>query len=337
MSIFNRIFGNGSSEDKIFEERGLKKLITNDYHEALQDFMTALKHNPNNILALSQVGTIHTTLNNHSSAIQTFEKLIRLSSDSIYDPLIMSYYYSLGYNYFKLFDYTKGLTFFTIAEEYLNPSFPQLPQLYYYRGMCLLNLAKTKESIEDFNKAIQLKVDYESAYSFRGYAHMQLKMYDAAVLDYNQAAILNPNPSRADFEVYTNYGVCLFNTGNYEEAKLKFQKAIELNSDNETARKGLEITYRKLESSSRLKTINRIITAPSLEKEKEKVDSFPDSNGQLLFLGDFVIHPKFGSGKIIFIYKYKEGDTVIADINFEEVGKKTLHTPLAKLAKKRGS
>lgn len=323
MSVFNKLFGSSSSEDKRYEENGLRKLKLNDYKGALQEFKSAIEYNPHNLSALFQIGNIYTIQKNPYAAIQIFEGLIKLSSNRQINSHLDSYYYYLGYNYYTLLDFTKSLLFLTRAEELIEPSFPHLPQLYQYRGVSLLHLGKITESIRDFNKALQLKIDYEEAYSFRAYAFMQLKMYDTAIIDYSHAAFYKPNPTREDFEVYTNYAVCLYNVGKYEEAKLKFIKALELNPNNEVARNGLDVTNKKLGITN--------AQVQSRHLESEEVESFCDSTGQIFFLGETVRHIKFGEGKVLQIFK--QGGSSKAIIDFGDTGKKTLLANFVKLSK----
>ena len=48
-------------------------------------------------------------------------------------------------------------------------------------------------AIVDFNKAIQLKPDFDAAYNNRGLAYHDKDDYDRAIVDFNTAIKLKPN------------------------------------------------------------------------------------------------------------------------------------------------
>ena len=207
-----------------------------------------LSINPNSVLIYSQIGNIYATMSNHRLAIVAFEKAIELSRNTT-NPMLDALYYSLGVSLYKLQDYIKALMFLSKSSEIVKDNFPFIAELHYYRAICLLNIGKPVESIPEFNKALQLKTDYEIAYAYRALAHMQLNMIDAAISDYKHAIFYNPNPKIEDSDTFLNLGVCLYKKGELVEAKKNFERALQLNPNNEVARKNISIISKKIGSS----------------------------------------------------------------------------------------
>ncbi|WP_157159323.1 tetratricopeptide repeat protein [Brachyspira pilosicoli] len=99
---------------------------------------------------------------------------------------------------------------------------------YNNRGTAKKDLCRYKESIDDYDKAIELNNNYSEAYNNRGVSKSNLGNNKEAIDDYNKAIELNPNYS----EAYNNRGVSKSNLGNDKEAIKDFDKAIELDSNN---------------------------------------------------------------------------------------------------------
>ena len=74
------------------------------------------------------------------------------------------------------------------------------------------------------------------------------------------------------------------------------------------------------------KTRTKIISNDFVQAEKDEVF---ESGFEI---GDCVFHARFGSGKIVNI----SDDGLVADIQFEDVGKKSLMLNMAKLEKQEG-
>src|SRR5688572_18470689 len=66
-------------------------------------------------------------------------------------------------------------------------------EYFYYLGQTYFNSGKHMEAIKEYNKALNIKKDYYSAYYGRGLAKMKLKDYRGAIEDYNYAIELEPN------------------------------------------------------------------------------------------------------------------------------------------------
>lgn len=81
-----------------------------------------------------------------------------------------------------------------------------------------------------------------NAYYNQGLAKSELGQYDDAILEYNKAIEIDPNCPRA----YFNRGRSLFKLGRYEDAILDFTKAIEIDPDYSAAYNSLGLAKLKL-------------------------------------------------------------------------------------------
>ncbi|TXJ11149.1 tetratricopeptide repeat protein [Brachyspira aalborgi] len=98
-------------------------------------------------------------------------------------------------------------------------------QAYYNRALSKEKLQLLSEAIYDYDIAIGLKDNSLEAYNNRGIVKSKLGNYKEAIEDFNKAIELNPNYS----EPYDNRGTVKSKLGNYKEATEDFNKAIELN------------------------------------------------------------------------------------------------------------
>jgi len=95
---------------------------------------------------------------------------------------------------------------------------------YYYSGYFKQRGKNLTGAIEDYNKALQLNKNYQTAYISRGSAYMDLKKYKQAILDYSTAISINPvNP-----EPYAYRGRGYYEINDVAKSILDFNKAIQL-------------------------------------------------------------------------------------------------------------
>ena len=98
------------------------------------------------------------------------------------------------------------------------------------------------QSIEDYNKAIELNPQDATAYNNRGIAYSNKGDNDQAIKDYDRAIELNPQ----DATTYNNRGFAYSNKGDYDQAIKDYDKAIGLNPQDATAynNRGLAYDYK---------------------------------------------------------------------------------------------
>ncbi|MBF0565434.1 MAG: tetratricopeptide repeat protein [Nitrospirae bacterium] len=95
------------------------------------------------------------------------------------------------------------------------------------KGVSLYNLSYYDDSLDCYNKAIEIKSNYPEAYYNRSILYFSLKNYDQALWDCNTAIQLNPDYT----EAYYNRGNIYRSLGKMESALKDYDKAINLRPD----------------------------------------------------------------------------------------------------------
>ena len=121
----------------------------------------------------------------------------------------------------------------------LLQTYPQSLFVMNVLGVVLSGQDKLKESIQVFDKVIQLKPDYAEAYYNRGVALKDFGLRDKAIESYDKAIQFKPDLA----EAYLNRGVALKELGRLDEALQNYNKAIQLKSGYPDAYLGLGDIY----------------------------------------------------------------------------------------------
>ncbi len=113
---------------------------------------------------------------------------------------------------------------------------------YFDSGLQKHNEENYSQSIEDYDKAIELNPEYVDAYNNRGNAYDDLGEYQQAIEDYDKAIELNPE----DPDAYINRGLSYNSLGKYQQATEDYDKAIELNPEDPDAYYSRGLAYNSL-------------------------------------------------------------------------------------------
>lgn len=92
------------------------------------------------------------------------------------------------------------------------------------RGVAFVRLGKTREAIEDFNRAVELFPEYAATYNNRGNLLLALGLPDEAIKDFNRAIALAPGYAAA----YNNRAGALMQNGKPNKAIRDFTQAVKL-------------------------------------------------------------------------------------------------------------
>ena len=92
------------------------------------------------------------------------------------------------------------------------------------RGIGYTFTSQFDKAIADYNKAIELKLDYAQAYNNRGGVWIKKGDYEKAIDDFNKAIEINPKYTGA----YYNRGDAYFSLDNKSSACDDWRKACEL-------------------------------------------------------------------------------------------------------------
>jgi stress-induced-phosphoprotein 1 len=99
----------------------------------------------------------------------------------------MATFKELGTKAFTSKDYAKAAEHFSSAIEE-NPSDHTL---YSNRSMCYYNMSNSTKALEDAEKCIQVKGDWDKGYQRKAMALHQLGRYDEAIQSYEEGLKLN--------------------------------------------------------------------------------------------------------------------------------------------------
>jgi tetratricopeptide (TPR) repeat protein len=100
-----------------------------------------------------------------------------------------------------------------------------------------------KKSVESYTAVLKDSPNSIEALNGRGLSHQNLGDYESAKSDFERAKSIVDNWS---FQLQNSIGVTEFKQQNYSEAKVSFQKAIEMNSDSQNALANLGVTEKRL-------------------------------------------------------------------------------------------
>jgi tetratricopeptide (TPR) repeat protein len=131
---------------------------------------------------------------------------------------------------------------------------------WFNKGDLLLNLGKYNESIEAYDRAIELNQSYAAAWSHKGNAFSNLSRYNESLECYNKAIELDPKYAVA----WNNKGAALSYQANYDDAIKAYDEAIRLDPQYPNA------WYNKGNTLARL---GKYDEAAKARDEAHKIDS----------------------------------------------------------------
>jgi tetratricopeptide (TPR) repeat protein len=133
--------------------------------------------------------------------------------------------YMLRGDVFAKFTYfDRALKEYEIARQ-LNPN---LAQIHYNIGNCLIHLGNKEQALESMNNAIRVDSTYVMGYFVRSSLLLDTKQYDLAIEDFNTILKLN----RFFFPAMKGRGLALLNTGDFAQAIEDFDRSLEYDPDD---------------------------------------------------------------------------------------------------------
>ena len=201
--------------------RGNEKYELGLYHEAISDYDTAIRLDPDDAYAYYWRGRAKRNLEQYAAAIVDYTQAIRFDPDDAYA------YYWRGEAKVHLEQYAAAIADYTQAIRLK----PDHAFAYIDRGGAKVHLEQYAAAIADYTQAIRLKPDHAYAYNNRGRAKDYLKEYFAAIADYDTAIRLKPDHAYA----YHNRGLAKYNLKQYAAAIVDYTQAIRLDPDHADA------------------------------------------------------------------------------------------------------
>ncbi len=144
-----------SAED--FSQAGVDKMLSQDYTGAIEDFIQAIRLDPNNAKAYSNLGLARATIGDQIGAISEFSQALNLN------PELSTAYYNRGFIRSKLQDYQGALLDLNQAIR-LNPQDADAYQCLYFVRYTL----GPQGVIEDLHQAAQLYLDQGRLEEYQG-------------------------------------------------------------------------------------------------------------------------------------------------------------------------
>jgi tetratricopeptide (TPR) repeat protein len=205
----------------VFNNRGIVYGNMGSYQQAIQDFDTAINHDPKYSPAYNNRGLVYGQIENYSQAIQDLNRAIQLN---------MQYadaYNNRGTIYADMENYQQAIQDFEKAIMLA----PQNAGAYHNLGKAYSNIGNYDQAIRNFGRAIEIAPQYAPAYNDLGIVYFRGGEYLQAIDEYNKALDINP----LYIVVYNNLGNAYAALGNWQLAFSNYEKAIQQDSLDATA------------------------------------------------------------------------------------------------------
>jgi tetratricopeptide (TPR) repeat protein len=112
----------------------------------------------------------------------------------------------------------------------IKPDFNMVHLAWNNKGNAFSNLGRHEEALKAFEKAIEIKPDYHHAWYNKGVALYNFGRPEEALKALEKAIEIKPD-YHLIHQAWTNKGVALYDLGRPEEALKAYEKAIEINPD----------------------------------------------------------------------------------------------------------
>jgi len=135
----------------------------------------------------------------------------------------------------------EALLRFQTLERFLSKE----PYVYFYEAEALRSLNRLNESLNMYDKAIQLsegKFDKVIALSYKALAQRDLGLYEDAIQSLNNAIALDSE----NYELFSLLGTCYYKANRFEDAIYQFMKALEINPGSAIDYANIATNYLKL-------------------------------------------------------------------------------------------
>jgi len=153
-------------------------------HEvAIQHYKKAIKLKPNDISALSNLGSSLNVIGKNNEAFRVLGKAIAL------DPQDSEILYNIGNILSDLGEYEGAISRYEQVIK-LNPGYFQA---YLNLGKAFYELSRTAEALENYKKALNLNPNFAEGWSNTGVALIKLMRFDEALIHFDRALTLKPN------------------------------------------------------------------------------------------------------------------------------------------------
>jgi len=184
------------------------------FAEAGQSYVKAIEYGAPYADTRYNLGVSYTSQGRYGDAIQPLLDALEIQ------PSNTSARYNLGWNYDRLGQGAQAEQAYAETLRY-NPAYPE-PRI--NLGVLLTKQGRLNEALTQLESAQLYAPDHPILLYALGDVLMKLKRYEAAIGQFKQLAKREPENKL----VYTSLGLCYEGMGIYNEAKVNFQKAIDI-------------------------------------------------------------------------------------------------------------
>ncbi|TFG21606.1 MAG: tetratricopeptide repeat protein, partial [Promethearchaeota archaeon] len=227
-----------------------------DFNKAIELYDKILLKTPNNILAIAFKGLAFKELKEFNKALAIIEQGIDLidTLPFIDNKAIFPLWLGKAATLSEMGKFEDSLQYFDKAMEILPDDFQAL----FFKGITLMKLNRNNEALPLFEKASEfaLKNDVRAVFS-KGTVLLSMNKLQEAIQAFD--AVLNIEPE--NFEALCNKGVCYINLQEHKKALDCFNKALKLKPNDEGA-----LNYKRM--------LLRLIDAPSKENMKKGLELY---------------------------------------------------------------
>lgn len=184
------------------------------YEEAVLSYDDLLRTKPNDVVALTERGSVLLKLRRLPEALASYEKALKIDNN-FYEALV-----GKGNALGGLGKPKEALLAFNRATEIRPLDY----QVWFSRGSLLAQYMKDyDEALKSFEKAIERRYDLYDAWVNKGTVLLELNRYDEALVAFDKAKDLEPK----DPYIWANRGYALEKLGRTQEARNSNNKAVE--------------------------------------------------------------------------------------------------------------
>ncbi len=198
-----------------YQQQGVTRSQEGNYQRALADLNKAISLQPDNAYAYVERGVVYAQMGNKLAFIEDFNKALRLEPDSA------SIYSKRGLARYYLQDFKEAIEDYTTAIGFA----PESAHIYYKKLGDVRTAQKDFEAAsKNYTEAIRLQPNYSPAYVGRGIARARVGNQDLMFEDFNQALSLQPDNAW----LYSYRGDARFILKDYQGGMEDYSKAIAL-------------------------------------------------------------------------------------------------------------
>jgi len=223
-------------EVKKLIKEGQKDIKGQRYRSALNNFLEAMEHDPENPEICYYLGITYTRMEKYSAAAQYLEKVIssELSYiNKVHAQMILGYIYTLQEDYQKALD---------IFRDVVKAGF-ESAQAYAAIGYIMDRQGNFKEAVMNLYRAIEIDPDNANAHNSLGYIFAEANINLEEALEECKKAVSmdRENPAYLD-----SLGWVYYKMGKMSQAKSYLQKALKKVPDNREIKTHLQVVMQKM-------------------------------------------------------------------------------------------